>query len=522
MVSLEECGEWGSGGTPKRTNPRYYLGGKIPWLVIGDLNDGVVNTAASFITEEGLRNSSAKVLPVNTLLVAMYGSIGKLGITGIECATNQAVAFCIANEKIVDTKYLFYSLMNAKEELISLGQGGTQQNISQTILKNFRIPVAPLNEQTRITDKLDSLMARLNACRAHLDRVPGIIKELRRAVLAAAVSGRLTRDWRDLKHLSNDWEETTLADVGIVSGGLTKNPGRSSLKLRKPYLRVANVFANILDLSDIAEIGLTEEEFKKTKLEKDDLLIVEGNGSIDQIGRAAIWSNEISECVHQNHIIKWRSSGSVLPKFVLYWLLSPQGRSTLARLASSTSGLNTLSISKVSSILMARPSIEEQIEIVKRVEILFILADRLQSHFQSSQNFIDKFSPTLPAKAFRGELIPQDSNDDPASVLLERIRLERHLEELGAAIGRTPAKKESGKKDEERMRTLSEIKPTHLSDILKENGSMLAERLWAASDLAIEDFYDQLKDEELKGLLREIRNPLNDLVSVLEQVKNEN
>ena len=94
-IALEKLGSWGSGGTPKRTDSRFYSNGTIPWLVIGDLNDGVVTQAQTYITEEGLFNSSAKLLPPNTLLIAMYGSIGKLGITGIECATNQAIAFCI-------------------------------------------------------------------------------------------------------------------------------------------------------------------------------------------------------------------------------------------------------------------------------------------------------------------------------------------------------------------------------------------------------------------------------------------
>ena len=88
---------------------------------------------------------------------------------------------------------------------------------------------------------------------------------------------------------------------------------RSLVESRKPYLRVANVYANRLELDDVAEIGLTDAEFAKTKLAKDDLLIVEGNGSLDQIGRAALWTGEITDCVHQNHIIRWRAFNRVLP-----------------------------------------------------------------------------------------------------------------------------------------------------------------------------------------------------------------
>ena len=189
LTPLHILGQWGCGGTPKRTTAAYFEGGTIPWLVIGDLNDGLVIDAAARITEIGLKNSSAKLLPLNTLLVAMYGSIGKLGITGIECATNQAIAFCIPDAHIVWLRYLFYALRSEKELLITQGQGGAQQNISQGILKQYETPLAPRNEQKRIADKLDAVLARVDACRERLDRVPTILKRFRQSVLAAATSG---------------------------------------------------------------------------------------------------------------------------------------------------------------------------------------------------------------------------------------------------------------------------------------------------------------------------------------------
>src|SRR5690348_6128195 len=133
-VKLGSLGEWGSGGTPLRSEPRYY-GGKAPWLVIGDLNDGIVTSPSTFITEEGLANSSARMLPKGVLLIAMYGSIGKLGITGIECATNQAIAFCKPDAEQVDLRHLFHTVKAIQPELLRRGQGLAQKNISQTILK---------------------------------------------------------------------------------------------------------------------------------------------------------------------------------------------------------------------------------------------------------------------------------------------------------------------------------------------------------------------------------------------------
>ena len=155
---MPEVAKWGSGGTPKATERAYYENGTIPWLIIGDLNDGVVTETATKITKLGLENSSAKMIPAGTLLVAMYGSIGKLGITGVECCTNQAIAY-VKQLHGVSTKFMFYYMVLIKPELISMGKGGTQKNISQTVLNSLLIPVPPMEEQNRIVTRIEELFS---------------------------------------------------------------------------------------------------------------------------------------------------------------------------------------------------------------------------------------------------------------------------------------------------------------------------------------------------------------------------
>jgi len=151
---LADVGKWGSGGTPSAGNPHYY-GGSIPWLNIEDLNDAELYSAKRTITEQGLQNSSAKIVPPGTLLVAMYGaSIGKLGIAEIPCATNQAIAFCQCDPKILTTRFLFYYLLAARPKLIRIGRGGAQPNISQEILKELSLSVPSLAEQNRVANLL--------------------------------------------------------------------------------------------------------------------------------------------------------------------------------------------------------------------------------------------------------------------------------------------------------------------------------------------------------------------------------
>lgn len=155
--SLGDLGKWGSGGTPTKSHKDYY-GGDIPWLVIGDLNDGVVSSAAGSITLKGLENSSAKLIPSGALLIGMYGSIGKLGITGMACATNQAIAHCVPDEALALTRYLFVFIRANRDHLFSQGKGLAQQNISQAILKAQEIELPGVKEQELIVAKVDELM----------------------------------------------------------------------------------------------------------------------------------------------------------------------------------------------------------------------------------------------------------------------------------------------------------------------------------------------------------------------------
>ena len=148
--------------------------------------------------------------------------------------------------------------------------------------------------------------------------------------------------------------------MASVQGGLTKNAKREKLPLKLPYLRVANVLSGKLDLSEMKKIGLLQAETEKVLLKAGDLLFVEGNGSGDQIGRAAIWNGEIEPCVHQNHLIRARCSGQVIPVYVLHYFMSFGGREQIVTKAVSTSGLFTLSTGKIKSLELPIPPLSLQ------------------------------------------------------------------------------------------------------------------------------------------------------------------
>ncbi len=228
-----------------------------------------------------------------------------------------------------------------------------------------------------------------------------------------------------LPHLPEGWLWARLGGISDVSGGLTKNQKRNSLPRKMKYLRVANVYADEILTDDIHEIGVTDSEAKTVVLEAGDLLIVEGNGSIDQIGRVALWDGELSHCGHQNHLIRTRLLKNFLPRFFLQFLLSPLGRDLIVRGASSTSGLHTLSISKVSNLVVPVASSAEESAVVVQIEERLSKVDKTLEDIDTQLVMSEALRQSILKKAFTGQLVAQDPHDEPASVLLDRIRAER-------------------------------------------------------------------------------------------------
>ena len=243
-----------------------------------------------------------------------------------------------------------------------------------------------------------------------------------------------------LSVLPEGWAWVNTAQIGEVSGGLTKNSKRDQLPDKIPYLRVANVYANKLDLKEVSEIGITESEVQRVLLKKGDLLIVEGNGSIDQIGRVAVWNDAIRPCAHQNHLIKVRSSAGIDEKYALYFLLSGEGRENIKRVASSTSGLHTLSLSKVENLPIPLCSSEEQHQIVQEIESRLSVAEHLEKTVADSLRQAEVLRQSILQRAFTGQLVPQNLRDEPVAELLTRIQAEESGDKKKAVEAKTSVK----------------------------------------------------------------------------------
>lgn len=307
-----------------------------------------------------------------------------------------------------------------------------QRRVPTTYLSQSKIPLPPTNEQRRIVEKIEELFSELDQGIENLKQARAQLAVYRQALLKHAFEGKLTADWRKTHAAELEpadpptgWSRQLLREISVVSGGLTKNPKRESLPIKMKYLRVANVHADRLDLDDVREIGVTEDEVSKLVLVKGDLLVVEGNGSIDQIGRVSEWKGTIPNCGHQNHLIRVRLHDSILPRFVLRFLQSPLGRGAIVKVASSTTGLHTLSISKVGNLEIPVAPHAEQKVFLDRIEPAFDYVASLEAEIDINLQKSEALRQSILKKAFAGELVPQDPTDEPAAALLARIRTER-------------------------------------------------------------------------------------------------
>jgi len=267
--------------------------------------------------------------------------------------------------------------------------GTTRLKLTQAQLKRIMVPVPSEDEQEKIVAKIEELFSELDNGVETLKKTKQQLAVYRQAVYASV-------------YQENDMRPIT--DFFEVSGGLTKNSKRNELSLKMPYLRVANVYYNELDLSEIKFIGVSENEVQKTTLKKDDLLFVEGNGSKEQIGRVAMWDGSIENCLHQNHLIKGRPLGNMLPQYALFYLISAHGRKQILRVASSTSGLYTLSTNKVRNLLIPFIDIENQKQCISIIEERLSVCDSIEKAVDIALQQAEAMRQSILKKAFDGEL----------------------------------------------------------------------------------------------------------------------
>ncbi len=388
MTTLGPICSFLNGGTPSRGVARYYQG-DVPWITGADISGPRADTARSFITEEAIGESATNRVPAGTVLLVTRTSVGKVALAAMELCFSQDITAIIPDPHCLDGSYLVHFLKTKQPHLERLARGATIKGVTREAVANLAIPFPPLDQQKRIAgilDAADALRAKRREALAQLDT-------LLQSTFLDMFGDPVTNPM--------GWEVTTVDRIGSVQGGLQVTSKRRSLPIERPYLRVANVFRGFLELDELKTIRLTEAEELRTSLEYEDILIVEGHGNKEEIGRCARWDGSIDQCVHQNHLIRLRCDRSkASPLYVENYINSPGGRRSLTGTSRTTSGLNTISVSKVRGSEIQLPPLDLQHRFAAIVESVEHQKARQRAHLAD----LDTLFASLQSRAFRGDL----------------------------------------------------------------------------------------------------------------------
>jgi type I restriction enzyme S subunit len=353
-----------------------------------------------------------------TIIVGRKGSVGEVCFSRDPCSPIDTTYYVdsVPGEQF---RYWFYALRAMR--LGELNKSTAIPGLSRSDVYPIALSLPPVAEQERIADKLDTVLARVDACRDRLARVAPLLKRFRQSVLAAATSGRLTEEWRDSLKPPDPWRNLELGQFSFV----TKLAGFEYTKFveydEDGELRVVkaeNVGKNGFKHTNFSRVNKQSvQSLTRSKLSGGELIIVfvgAGTGQIGILPPAKDWF------LGPNVALIRVDNSAALSAYIEIYIRSHVGQSEVARFAKSTAQ-PSLSMGSIRSFNIDLPPIDEQTEIVRRVESLFAVADRLETRLTQARSAAERLTPALLAKAFRGELVPQDPEDEPAAELLKRL-----------------------------------------------------------------------------------------------------
>lgn len=386
-----------SGATPK-TSVAAYWGGDVEWVTPKDLSrdrSQVIVAGERRLTRTGYDSCSARTFPAGSVIVSCRAPIGYVAVAGREMCTNQGCKTAVPSS-FIDSKYLYWYLINARHDLESRASGTTFKEISTKEFGDTVLVWPDATEQRRVVDILEDHLSRFNAAQHLISAVERRLEAYEASALSRCRKG----------------EEKPLREIAFIQGGIQKQSKRTPTENHYPFLRVANVTKNGLRLQEVHRVELFSGELERLRLEPGDLLVVEGNGSPSQIGRAALWDGSIENCVHQNHLIRVRPKQGLKAAYLEAVWNSPANRRKLTDLASSSSGLQTLSVSKLRSLTLPVPSLTDQDAMVEALSIVRYRRQALQIEVRRSLVRAEGLRQALLDAAFSGRLTGRASDRD--------------------------------------------------------------------------------------------------------------
>lgn len=407
------------GGTPSKAVASYYEG-EIPWMTVKDMNKFRLIDTMDHISQEGVNNSSTNVIPAGTPIVATRMSLGKIVRANFDSAINQDLKAIFLNNEINDY-YFEYWYRSMAPIIESIGTGTTVKGIKLTQLHALDFMLPPLPEQKRIVEKLDSLLTQVDTIQQRLNNLPDIIKRFRQSVLAAAVSGKLTEQWREEnEEVFDDWSFKELGQLASdVSYGYTASS--SPENVGPQMVRITDIQDGNVAWDKVPYCQIAEDKVDKYLLAENDLLFARTGATV---GKSFLIKEKPPRSVYASYLIRVRCKDFNLINYLSIFFNSQHYWSQITEFSTGI-GQPSVNGTKLKKLNVPLPSLAEQTEIVRLVEQYFALADTLEKNLASAKQRVDNLTQSILAKAFRGELVPQDPNDEPADKLLARIKAAR-------------------------------------------------------------------------------------------------
>lgn len=397
------------GGTPKTTVPGNFSDGDgHPWLTPADLTGHTAKTVSHgrrFLTDQGLATSSAKYMPAGTILFSSRAPIGYVAIAANPITTNQGFRSFVPSESL-DSNYAYHYLRSITELAEQLASGTTFNELSGSKAKTIPLPVPPMSEQRRIADRLDEVESHRASVSTHLQTARIGLNRLRSTVRAAACAGRLTADWRG-SHKLIDWETVRLDEAcASIADGDHQAPPKVPSGI--PFITISAINDARLHIEQatrfVPETYYAALKPNRRPQEGDVLFSVTGS-----IGIPAVVDTP-ERFTFQRHIAILRPNTSRLVTHYLYHALGTNNVQHQALAVATGTAQLTISLGGLRAFRLPLPPIDEQHEIVRRLEAMLAIADRLADQIDQSELRLNRISRASSVKAFRGELVPTEAS----------------------------------------------------------------------------------------------------------------
>lgn len=403
VVTLRDVGSIVSGGTPSTANPAFWEG-NIPWITPADLSGYNCKTLAvgrKSISEAGLKNSSARLIPKGSVLFSSRAPIGYVVIAGAELCTNQGFKSIVPNTKI-ESAFLYYFLKGSKQAAEDVASGTTFKEISLKSFAALPIPLPPIAEQHRIVSKIEELFSELEKGKEQILLAQQQLKTYRQAVLKWAFEGRLTNADVEDGVLPEGWEWVKLGGLmESVRNGYSKKPDESG---NFKILRISSVRPTKLDTSDVRP--LLSDIGDENAVQENDLLFTRYNGSIDFVGVAARVPKLTGKLFYPDKLIRCR------PKikdpshiaYIEYAANALHARAFVLSKLKTTAGQTGIAGSEIKEIPIPLPPLEEQHRIVQEIESRLSVCDAMEATLQTSLAQAEVLRQSILKRAFEGRL----------------------------------------------------------------------------------------------------------------------